>query len=168
MLGFEPLERVLPACKKWQWLAVGGSFLRGFVPFRPRLFLRGSSSRIALDRCESEVNLTVRRGRPRQTAAWKKPGHLQMGAPSVMRVASLVVWLPGESSSRKNIDGNAMARFHRAFVLPRSAVPSRCGAEAGRHALEGRRIVRSKRFEDCAGRFARPGIQNKPSEVRPA
>jgi hypothetical protein len=48
------------------------------LPFRPRL-LRGSSSRIALDRCESEVNLIVHRERPRQTAAWKKkPGRSLM------------------------------------------------------------------------------------------
>jgi hypothetical protein len=49
-----------------------------------RDFLRGSSSRIASDRGESEVNLIVYRERPRQTAAWKKPGHLEMGAPSAI------------------------------------------------------------------------------------
>ncbi len=91
MLGFEPLERALPACKKWHWLAVGGSFLRGFVSCHfARDFLRGSSSRIELDCCEPEVNLTVRRERPRQTAAWKKPGHLKMGAPSAIKMTTLV------------------------------------------------------------------------------
>jgi hypothetical protein len=141
-------------------------FARDF--YFARDFLCGSSSRIALDRCKSEVNLIVHRERLRQTAAWKKSGHLEMGAPSAIRMASLVFWLSGESSAKKNTDGNAMARFHCAFLLPHSAVPSRCGAEAGRHALEGRRIVRSKGFEDCADRFARPGSQKQSFEVHPA
>ena len=109
-----------------------------------RDFLRGSSSRIALDCCESEVNLIVYRERPRQTAAWKKPGHLEMGAPSAIRMASLVFWLSGESSSRKSTDGNAMARFHRVSVLPRSAVPSPRGAEAGRHAPKGDELYEAR------------------------
>ena len=92
-----------------------------------RDFLRGSSSRIGLDCCEPEANLIVYRERPRQTAAWKKPGQLEMGAPSVIRMA--IFWLSWEGSSRKNTDGNAMAKFHRAFVLPRSAAPSPRGAE---------------------------------------
>ncbi len=74
MLGFEPLERVFPACKKWHWLAVGGSFFSRLCACHfARDFLRGFTSRIALDRCESEVNLIVHRERPRQTAADKKP-----------------------------------------------------------------------------------------------
>ncbi len=80
MLGFEPLERVLPACKKWHWLAVGGSFFSRLWCHFARDFLRGSPLRIALDRCESEVNLIVHRERPRQTAAETNPGHLEMGA----------------------------------------------------------------------------------------
>jgi hypothetical protein len=60
-----------------------------------------------------------------------------------------------------------MARFHLASVLRRSAVPSHRGAEAGRHALEGRRNVRSEGFKDCASRFDRPGTQNRLSDVRP-
>ena len=100
-------------------------------------FYAGPHRKIGLDCCESEDNLIVYRESPRQTAAWKKPGHLEVGAPSAIRMASLIFWLSGESSSRKGTDGNAMAIFRCAFVLPRSAVPSRRGAEAGRHAPKG-------------------------------
>ena len=48
------------------------------MPHFARDFLRGSSSRIALDRCESEVNLIVYRERPQQTAADQKPGQSLM------------------------------------------------------------------------------------------
>ena len=44
------------------------------------------------DRCESKFNLIIHRKRLRQTAAWKKPGHLEMGAWSAIRMASLVFW----------------------------------------------------------------------------
>jgi len=43
------------------------------------------------------------------------------------------------------------ARFHRASVLPRSAVPGPCVAEAGRLALEGRRNVRNEGIIPDAG-----------------
>jgi hypothetical protein len=43
-----------------------------------------------LDRCESEVNLIVHPERLQQTAADKKPGHLEIGAPSAIRMATLV------------------------------------------------------------------------------
>jgi hypothetical protein len=79
-----------------------------------------------------------------------------MGAPSAIRMASLILWLSEKSCSRKSTDGNAMARFNRASVLPRSAVPRARGAEAGRHALEGRRNVLREGFSDCASRFDRP------------
>jgi hypothetical protein len=36
------------------------------------------------------------------------PGHLERGAPSAIRMSSLVYWLSWENSARKDADGNAM------------------------------------------------------------
>jgi hypothetical protein len=170
MLGLEPLKRVLPACKKWHWLAVGGSFFSRLCACHfARDFLRGSSSRIALDPCESEVDLIVYRERPRQTAAWKKPGHLEMGAPSAIDQDSEPGFraFGGEffpEEHRRERDGKIPPRL-RFAPLGGSQPP---WARSWAACPAGRRIVPSEGFEDCASRFARPGSQNQPSEVRPA
>ncbi len=69
---------------RFQALTFPIQFAWGTTCHFARDLLRGSSSRIALDRGEAEVNLIVDRERPRQTAAWEKPGRLEIGAPSAI------------------------------------------------------------------------------------
>jgi hypothetical protein len=136
--------RVRPVAPKIRWRSVRSlAFFEALCHFA-RDFLRGSSSKIGLDRCESEVNLIVHRERPRQTAAGTKPGHLEMGAPSAIRSASLVFWLFGgeffEVEHRRERDGKIPPRL-RFGPLGGSQPP--CGRS--RPACpDGRRIVRSR------------------------
>ena len=125
--------------------SVGVRFFEVLCHFA-RDFLRGSSSRIALDRCESEVNLIVHRERPRQTAAWKKPGHLEMGPPSAIRMASLVFWLFGgeflQEEHRPERDGKIPPPLRTA---PFGGSQPRWG-QSGQYPLEGREMFESKGF----------------------
>jgi hypothetical protein len=140
----ERAGRVRQVAPKIRWRSVRRLAFFGALCLFARGFLRGSASRIALDCCEPEVNLTVNRESSRQIAAGTKPGHLEMSAPTAIRIATLVFRFSGESSSRRSATGKEMAK-----IPPRLRFAPLGGSQPpwgrGRPACaEGRRIVRSK------------------------
>ncbi len=164
----EHTGRLRPVAPKIPWRSVRSlAFFEALCHF-VRDFLRGFSSRIVLDRCESGVNLIVHRERSRQTAAWKKSGHLEMGVPSAIRMASLVFWLFG---------GEFLQEEHRPERDGKIPPPLRTAPFGGSQPWWGqswpvcprraRKCSKARDFKDCANRFARPGSQNQPSELRP-